>query len=180
MNDKLKGHVDSVVALARSIGESRSIPDYDREMLMDLTKYMMFLSASDGIIAPEEAEAIKNYTGVDYTPEQVKEFLDRYKIYSVDFEHRVPESVKKLVEIVNDLRRSDNPPEEDASEVLLALYKEIGNELVGSDGDVDIREETDMYIYLTTIDKYLADNLISREKDREGKMAVTVPAPKKK
>jgi hypothetical protein len=180
MNTKLKGLIDSVIALARSIGESQRIENYDGDVRMDLARFMMYLSASDGVIVPEEAETIKDYVGIDFTPEQVRDFLSKNNIYSAAFEHTVPESVKKLVALDNRLRRSENPPEEDASEVLLALYKEIGNEMIGSDGDVDIREETDLYIYLTTLDKYLADNLISREKDREGKMAVTVPAPRKK
>ena len=180
MNAKLKSLVDSVVSLAKSISVSHNIEGFDTLLMDDVTAYLMYLSASDGVIAPEELEEISGYVGKTFTEDEALNFITTHNIVSPEFKHSVPESVKKLVEVDNSLRHGDNPQESDASEILLELYKGIGDELINSDGDLHISEETDMYVYLTGIDKYLSDYLVSRRERYSEKADHGVAAPKKK
>lgn len=175
MNTNLKALVDSMTALVATIGKKQGVEDLDKAVLLDLGKFMMYLSASDGVIEPEEANSIGAYIGMEFTPESLNKFLVDNNIYSSSFEHSVPESLKTLVEVDNKLRAAGANPDEDASEILLAIYKGLGVELIVSDGDVDTSEETDFGIYVSTLDKYLDNNLVSRNKNKAAKVGVAAP-----
>lgn len=179
MNSEIKGLVDLMKVMAKKVGEMYGVSDFDKEVIDDLSKFMMYLSASDGIIVPDEAEAIGEILGVKITPDDVKKFISENKIYTEQFERTVPETMKKLVSADNEMAKQNMAAEQDSSEILMAIYKSIGEELIGSDGDVDISEKTDLYIYLTTLDKYLDNNLVSRGKV-DYKMDRTVKAPGKR
>lgn len=179
MDSEIKNLVNQMKVMAKKVGEMHGVADFDKEVIDDLSKFMMYLSASDGIIVPDEAAAISEILGVSITPEDVKKFISENKIYTEQFERTVPDTMKKLVSADNEMSNMEIEHGQDSSEILMAIYKSIGEELIGSDGDVDISEKTDLYIYLTTLDKYLDNNLISRGKV-DYKMDRTVKAPAKR
>lgn len=122
-----------------------------------LSQFLMYLSASDGKIEWSEADNISQYLGLNITPEAVNQFIREQNIYSTKFEQTVPLAFQVLVEADNLLW--DNGSRETCSaDMLLNLYKAIGEELINADNDVNDTEMQDYTIYINMLSNYIMQN----------------------
>ena len=113
---------------------------------MDIAEYMMYLSASDGVIAANEMKMFQAITGFNH-------------IYSNDYESTVPYSMKVAVEAQNILSKiiSQNS-DPSIPETLYNLYDNIGILLIQADDDISQTERRDFHIYLNTLKNYMNQN----------------------
>lgn len=124
---------------------------------MGVVQFMMYLSASDGKIEWSEADNISQYLGLSITPEAVNKFIREQNIYSTKFEETVPLAFQALVNADNLLW--DNGSRETCSaDMLLNLYKAIGEELIKADNDVNDSEMQDYNIYINMLSNYIMQN----------------------
>jgi hypothetical protein len=76
VSNELKMLVDSMCKLLVSIGELIGLSDdIAAAARMELGQFMMYLSASDGKIAWEEAEMISEICELNLTPNEVANFI---------------------------------------------------------------------------------------------------------
>ena len=178
MNYELKELIDSICSAIEAA--VKSIPEIGQDggdalARIDIAKFMMYLSASDGEIKWEEAEAISFYCGLDITPNTLGQFIRENNIYSTEFESTAPATLQLLVLLSNAL---DNP---EISEGFITTCNEIGKQLILSDGYVNDNEVSDYNIYINMMERYLDENLDSRKSVISGfvKPGGSVSAPSK-
>ena len=119
---------------------------------VEMGLFMMYLSASDGMVSWEEAKLISDTCGLNLTVESLAEFIDENNLYSEAFERQVPVSLKILV-------AADNVLHEEGGEVsgsleLIESDRALGIGLINADEKVDPNEERDMDIYLKMMTDY--------------------------
>ena len=133
---------------------------------MDIVKYLMYLSASDGTINWDEAQFIFDYLGYRLTPSQMNQFIRDQNIYSTEFEQTPPGGLRLLVDVDNTIitKFGENAGiDKYASESYLDLFRFIGQAFMAADNDVDENEKTDYTIYTNMIERFLDENLLSRK-----------------
>lgn len=137
----------------------------------DITRFLMYLSASDGVIASDEVEFIHEYLDdpdITFTPQSLSDFIDQYNIYSRDFETTAPAIMRLTVRIDNDLVESGVREESSLCETLCGLFKTVGQEFIRCDGDIDDQEMADWETYVNMLDKYIRDNHYSHKEGVTG------------
>lgn len=167
MNDKLKELIDSIAQTAGLILDNQGISKDGEEVAkLEMAKFAMYLSASDGTIKWEEAEMIAQYFDINLTKHSVADFIHEYNIYSTKFESTPPTILKVLVRF--DQRNYEagklSNPGNALSEALFYIYQRIARELINCDGDKDVNEVKDSNIYLKMMDEYLNENLVTRKR----------------
>lgn len=133
--------------------------DMRKLMFLDLVKYTMYLSASDGSVSWGEAEYISELTDFKTTPSELKEFIEEQNIYSTKFESEPPLTLKLLVATENLIIATNGNLDSYASDILVNFYEMVGKELCASDGGFSSNERADMNIYLNTMRSYIKKEL---------------------
>ena len=123
----------------------------------------MYLSASDGGIEWKEAEFIRDYLNLDWiqSTNDIHEFITECHIYSTEFESTVPLSMQLFVKADNAVY--DNGDESLVHEVLFQIYESLGKEFLSCDDDVTNSEIEDLTIYLNMLQKYIQNNVKSKQ-----------------
>lgn len=130
-----------------------------REILrQDILRFLFYLSASDGVVKQTEVDFINMYLGYDYTDSELLDYIRENHIYSVDFENKVPFSLKVYVYADNTRRERGNASNHAISVDYLTCFNLLGTEFIQIDGDVDSQEVEDINIYLDNMRGYVQGN----------------------
>ncbi|MDD6685880.1 MAG: hypothetical protein PUE47_08900 [Lachnospiraceae bacterium] len=158
INPQLKMLAEKFGELVDDVFQNAGADAHDGQVAkFELAQFMMYLSASDGKIEWSEVNNISQYLGLNLTPEAVNQLIREGNIYSTEFEQKVPLSFQAVVNADNVLW--DNGERETCTaDMLLNLYKAVGEELIKADNDVDNNEQQDFNIYITMLDNYINDN----------------------
>ena len=162
MNAALKEEVRSMCALIDSAGDIADVEDMSCAARIEMAKYLMYLSASDGEIKLSEAAVISEVLDFGVDTQWISSFIREHNVYSVDFENTCPPVFMLLVILDNDRYSKGTSGRCAASEMMLELYKKLGVELLLSDGRPDDKEKADFGIFIGMLNQYLNDNLLSR------------------
>lgn len=162
MNHELKEEVRLICSLADRAGEVIDCEDVGRAAKMEMAKYLMYLSASDGEIKYSEAQVISDVLDIELNPQQINDFIRENNVYSVDFENTVPSVFGLLVEMDNAIYNNGGYDGTSGSELMLNLYKKLGVELIETDGNSDDNEKSDFVIFITMLDNHLNEKLLAR------------------
>lgn len=148
---------------------------------MEIAMFMMYLSASDGIIQWDEAKAIGEICGLgSLTPSKLGGFIRDNKIYTTEFENKVPLSLTIMVKVDNVLSENEDfDTDASASAALISTYKTVGQALILSDGDADENEINDYNIYIGMMEKYREENYVGAQNSASGFSKNGVVAPNK-
>ena len=155
-----------VTGLEKLFGDN----DPGQLMVMELTLYAMYLSASDGEISEEEAQQMGENFGFELSPEQIGRFMRKQNIYSTEFEKKVPLSMQLFVAIDNALHEKnlDKDMERMSSQLLYEAFEAVGNTIIMADGLADEQEKEDSQIYLGMLRKYMDDHLVDSKNPAKG------------
>lgn len=174
---------DNFDDMANDSGFDMSIFEYNpREAFrLDLALFLMYLSASDGEINWDEAEFISKVMGTDYGPSNFNELIQALNIYSVEFESKVPDTFKFIIDYENVLFDVgyDNSS---VSETMIEMYQEFATAFINIDGDEHINEIQDSQIYISMMKDYRKNNsksLIRGAVGFEGNRRGAVKTPSK-
>lgn len=176
MASEIKSLVDKLAETmretARVTGLDKLFGDTDPGQLivMELTMYAMYLSASDGEVTIEEAQQMGENFGFDLAPEQIGAFIRKQNIYSTDFEKKVPVSMQVFVAVDNAMHEQglDGDIDKMASQILYETFEAVGNTIILADGKIDDQEKEDSQIYLKMLKKYMDENLIDSKNPAKG------------
>jgi hypothetical protein len=125
---------------------------------LEVAMFMMYLSASDGTIKWEEAKTLSEICGLNLTPNNIADLIRKQNIYSTEFEDRVPVSFQMMVAADNALKKQGLTSDVSAADLMIKVYKEIGEALIKSDSDVDDNELRDYNIYINMLQEYRDKN----------------------
>lgn len=135
-----------------------------RELLIaDSVMFLLYLAASDGNLSEREAQFIGSYLGVHYTVSEMRNEIKDNNIYSIEFEERIPLSVKLMVEADNRVVKSgyEGSP---GSRMIYEYYKLISQAFLACDNAVTKAEIDNMARYLSGIKKYINENSLTTAK----------------
>ena len=156
---QIKSMVDSMLQFCEALEGVTDLGGLSvkKVMRMDLLKYALYLSASDGYVDEAEAAFIRDYYDWDMPPALWTKFIKENGIYSTSFENEVPLSLKIFVKADNNAY-TKNPDAPNLCELYHGSFAHLGSLLIKSDGNVGNQEEEDLEIYLTMLQDYIDEN----------------------
>lgn len=143
----------------------------------DLVEFVLYLSASDGIIQQDESDFINNLIGINGTPEKWKKYLEENEIYGEKFRNVVPKSLKIFVTVDNIIFEKKNNKFNFCT-LFISIFEDIGQDIIYADRKIDVIELRDLNKYLNMLKLYVMsetkrDNLnyeiIADEEEIRGK-----------
>lgn len=185
MNKDVKELYEKALAYYEKVGNR---PEFDgllegmtvKELLrLEVARFLMYLSASDGQILQEEVEFVSEYLGEveeELTPESVNELIKENNIYSREFENTAPMILRFTVMADNKAYEAGEFADSMPSEMLVDMFKSIGQDFIACDGDVDEQELADWETYMKTLNNYIKTHLHKFQDGNRSDGAVVAPA----
>lgn len=134
-------------ALARLNGSAALKQQYgsvESAVLSEIACFLLYLSATDGAISPKEADFLREATGFDMAPEEMRDFLQENRIDQPEFAESIPKTIACA---------ATNP---DTGCHLCVLFQRIGIAFIASDGRI-VPEELDSLVrYVGMLWDYVA------------------------
>ena len=156
-NEEIKEVVDKMCTVLEKIGKAMGLEEGTGQAARyEIASFMMYLSASDGKIMWEEAKIISEMCDLNLTPESMESFINDQKIYTPEFETKVPAMFELMVNADNRLFEVGETIS--GSDIMLETYQTVGEALIKSDNDVDENEVKDYKKYLIMMDDYRNQN----------------------
>lgn len=144
----------------------------------DIAKFLMYLSASDGVIAQDEVDFILEFldeVGFFLTRESLSEFIDEHDIYTKAFETSAPLILQLTVMMDNKFNEDGKSVDPSVSELLCDTFKTVGLNFIKCDGDIDEQEMSDWETYVNTLDSFVKANHYKFKNDDDVAGAVDAP-----
>ncbi len=175
MNDKIAKSLNTVYDICdmidemgvgyKKMTEDEEKPRSTRSCLeCNLFSFAVYLSASDGVIAREEAKFVNEFldefssVNTSFTPDSLGTFAQVSSICSDEFRNRVPGIVEVAVQAENKLFDMGKIVEESFSEIIYNLFALWGKEVLICDDDLSDDEVEDLGTYLENIKNYIECN----------------------
>lgn len=130
---------------------------------VELTDYLMYLSAADGEIAWQESDFIRDYLEYDLTTDKIHQLIVEEQIYSTEFEEKVPLSMLVFVRADNAMYDEKGHNDFLSSELLFNIFEILGKEFLACDDDVSDDEIRDLTIYLNMLKNYINNEVKSKK-----------------
>lgn len=173
MNYELKKHITTLYKMCDALDGTKITAGLEIEMRdvlrTDLTQFLMYLSATDGSIASQEAELINDYLDWNLSVDGIIQLIKKQGIYSEEFENKIPFTLKVLVEADNLLFDIGKNPELPSSQILVLVYTNLAKEILACDRDVDEDEIRDMTLYISKLIDYVEANVKSIKEEKAEK-----------
>ena len=167
MNWELKRFVDDELGgICDSLDKSgNGIINYNselttRELLnLELSKFLMYLSASDGRVDINEAEYINGILEVNLTNLEITRLIKEQNIYSTMFEEEFPLIFKLFINADNALFQNEIKMDKWASQLLYETYGIIGKDFLACDDNITETEISDYITFLNMLRENIENNL---------------------
>lgn len=161
-----KRHFEGLIKLCDTIDEKglwdkRGIDiSLSKVFRTDIAQYMLYLSAADGRLSPDEAQAFRTITGFNDSADTLIDVIKNQNIYSTDFESTVPLSLKIITEAERNLISYGVKlnSEKTTQELFVEFFELLGEVVLNSDGGVTYNEKRDLNIYMSTLKQYVREN----------------------
>ena len=114
----------------------------------DLIGFLLYMTASDGVIHDSEVEFLNLLYDLEITPEDCKRCIVEGNIYSEEYERKLPKACAIAISI--DHLFGDFMPQS-MLEPLIELYKVLGETIAKSDGNFCSAEKRDCTIYINML-----------------------------
>lgn len=158
MNTALKNAIEQLFDICDSNSNQRNESEsitFERNLLKtEFVNFLSYLSSSDGIISNYEVDFIADYIGTRMSEEELRKYVDVNNTYSSEFEQRVPETLKRLVE-----KEANNSLLPSNAKAYVEIFKAVGKEFIVCDGEANENEVADLSTYSDMLDEYLEENL---------------------
>ena len=183
--DEIKQGISTMVSVLEKVAAANGNSQEENKKIgatvrLDIAKFMMYLSASDGTIQWDEVKMIIDICNLeeDLTPDNIGTYIRKNNIYSKEFEQTPPkilidfvnvdyELVKNGVDVFDFLEENlfkDMP----FSRSIVFLFELIGKKLIESDGCVSENEKQDFEIYINMMKKYVDENAVGPKSPSTG------------
>lgn len=119
-----------------------------------LTKYFLYLTASDRRIEDEEIELLNELLEWDFTKPEVLDIIRDGDIYTPRFAFSEPDILPIMMELDNTLTEIGLNPH--AADLLIEAFEICGETVTRVDGREDARESVDRENYLAMLKRFAA------------------------
>lgn len=113
-----------------------------------MASFLMYMTASDGVIHDNEVEFFNRLLGYDSTPESIKECIIENNIYSIEYESKLPQIGELVVAMDLLMIAHDEVSDSTLLESLTELYWFVGTAIAKCDGEFSSSEKRELEIYL--------------------------------
>ena len=128
---------------------------------IDFLNFLMYLSASDWDINDEEVTFIREHLDFNLSKKSIQELIKEYNIYTVDYEKKIPYSMKLFVEADN----NNFHPQFLLSEYLYDTYYLLGTYLLRCTPEWKLGPQRDLDQYLKKLKDFIKAELKAQTSD---------------
>ena len=119
---------------------------------IEVTAYLMYLTAADGVVNQEEIDFINDVMSRDYELDACVAFATQHRLTGAEFASSTPLSFRLLIEHAPE----QGDGQASMSDVLISFYMSLSAALATSDADVAPDEQTAVKSYLHLLRGYQA------------------------
>ena len=128
---------------------------------LDITTYLLYLTASDSYISGQEIEMFTYITELEVDDaDAMRDTIENTNVYSEEFETTVPWIIKIMTRCENALNSINEYSQYSVVEEFIEFFKLLGLTYINVDGEMCEAEKTDYLSYISRIEDYVEDNLI--------------------
>lgn len=128
---------------------------------VDITTYLLYLTASDSYISGEEMEMFTYITDLEIDDaDSMRDTIENTNVYSQEFESTVPWIIKIMTRCENALNSINGYAQYSIVDEFIDFFKLLGLTYINVDGEICEAEKTDYLSYIGMIENYVEDNLI--------------------
>mgnify|MGYP003289314026 CR=1 FL=1 len=128
---------------------------------LDITTYLLYLTASDSYISGQEIEMFTYITELEVDDaDAMRDTIENTNVYSEEFETTVPWIIKIMTRCENALNSINEYSQYSVVEEFVEFFKLLGLTYINVDGEMCEAEKTDYLSYIARIEDYVEDNLI--------------------
>ena len=120
---------------------------------VDLMKFCMFLSSSDGRVDDAEARFFGSQLGAALSADNIRDFIKSQRIDSSEFVKTPPLTIVNLVSN-RELLESIGSKIKYVIQEFADVFETVGNEIIACDGLIDAKEKDDLKRYIQMIYEY--------------------------
>ena len=165
MNRELRQMVGEALAFGDVLDEAGlGVAQQGREektaqfLRLDMVKFLLFLSISDDVIAPQEAQFFRDYLGYNFASETIASLIEKFELTHETFETTIPFSMGVLLDAdCYILSKSGRNP--GAAMALLRVYHALGSAFVACDETIDEQERRDFSAYLSMLQQNIEQRI---------------------
>lgn len=145
MNKELKKALDDLFALCEAVDASglNIGNDSKARLKIEVQDFLAYLTAADGDVMEIESDFLKDYLEVNLTPQQLNDYIVKNNVYSVAFEKKVPEVLKRLIEYDNTVYSKSGTLKLSYSAAYIRVFNALGKEFLVVDGKATDQEVAD-------------------------------------
>lgn len=165
MNVNLKKYIDQLLDIGPQVDHiiktQLKVYDWNNNtkniIKMELVKYLLYLSNSDGEISYYERDFIETYLDIYLSEEEAESLIMEFNLDKNNFANKQPISFKLLYEFDEVLYKIGK--DTGTTELLYTAYEILGKEFLVCDGVCDESEINTYTDYLDSLKKYINTNL---------------------
>lgn len=166
---KIKSYLEAVYGLCdtideKELGVKKLTENTENELTTkeclrsNLFSFSVYLVASDGVVSPEEAELISEFTNHSFTPESLKFFTEISGVCDEEYKNKIPRIIEVAVAAENMLNEMEINNKESLSEIIYRAFEFWGKVVLSCDDEVTDDEVKSLTLYLGNVKKYIENN----------------------
>lgn len=132
-----------------------------QSLFLDISNYLMYLSASDGTVSLSEAKFLGDLLGYSISPDEIISLIREHNIYSTKFENTVPLTLQCIIKVDKILQKkvAGFDIESSASAIFTSFFNALGKAFILCDQNINENERRDFLIYKDTLVSYVRKEL---------------------
>ena len=159
MDRVLKNKVDTMCNKIDTIGRLIGRNSLRDDTVSEMIYYLMYLSVADGDVEWAEVRILNQYLGTHFTPADVQRNIELQQNMFFKFQDEPPQVFTLLVDMDKQFCKNGVLAKPYVSELMIAIYRELGREIVHADSEFEMEERIRLSAYLNMLQTYREKHL---------------------
>lgn len=161
--------ISNMTKMREHLGLEDEAEPMKKILQINITCFLAYLAASDGVLSWDECRYISDVMGLDITPNKLRDFIEEQNVYSEAFEEDVPMILQLFVAMDNAVYQENIDIEEELGQAIIRLYMLLGKGLIESNGrtidTMDSEERANFQGYIERMSRYVEDKTTKHHVD---------------
>ena len=127
-----------------------------QNLRMEFVQFVLYLSMDQAEVTPQYTAFVKQYLGMDLTPEQAKQFRTNHRVTD-SYGTTVPKTIKYYVLADAAERLADPKYKGKAAKTLVKTYRELGQQFIAVDEEISENEIRRLTMYDSMLQKFCSE-----------------------